>query len=219
MKRLDLTGKKFHFLTAIRYLGQKRWEFRCDCGTLTTQGTWKVLAKRNPVKSCGCMRGALIRASRETHSMSLHPAYGVWASMLARCLRPSHQAWPQYGGRGIGVCDRWRDSFAAFWADMGPAYDPGLTLDRLNNERGYYPGNCRWATRTAQARNTRASRTINTPRGRMLLVEASEISGIGVTTLAYRLGAKVPTARLFDPPNARNRFLTSSTAAPETASP
>jgi len=209
MKRLDLTGQRFHYLTAVRYMGDKRWEFRCDCGSLTVQRTRHVRHKTTPVKSCGCMRGRLISASRTTHGMTRHPAYGVWRSMVDRCTLPTHRAWPRYGGRGITLVPEWVDSFEAFWADMGATYQKGLTLDRADNNAGYTVTNCRWVSRRVQARNTRSNRMIDTPKGRMLMIEAAEISGIAFTTLAYRVTAGVPTARLFDPPSVRNRFTTS----------
>ena len=80
--------------------------------------------------------------------------YKKWSSMLQRCTNKRHPAWHYYGGRGIKVCDRWRDSFAAFLADMGKAPD-GLSLDRINNDGNYEPGNCRWATSKEQAANRR----------------------------------------------------------------
>ena len=73
--------------------------------------------------------------------------------MVARCTNPRHPAYPSYGGRGIGVCARWRDDFMAFFADLGPRPSPAHSLDRLDNTRGYEPDNCRWATRSQQQRN------------------------------------------------------------------
>ncbi len=141
--------------------------------------------------------------------MSKHPAYAVWRSMLDRCRLPQHQAYANYGGRGIKVCARWQASFENFWQDMGPTYRSGLTLERKNNARGYSPKNCMWATRTAQARNKRGNRMIDTPKGKMLLSEASELSGIGTTTLLYRVAHRWPANRLFDAPDFRNRLTTS----------
>lgn len=78
----------------------------------------------------------------------------IWKAMIQRCTNPNDRRWKDYGGRGITVCQRWRESFEAFYADMGPRPD-GLSIDRVNNDRGYSPQNCQWATREQQARNKR----------------------------------------------------------------
>lgn len=83
-----------------------------------------------------------------------HPVYDVWAEMIQRCTNPRHRRYADYGGRGIGVCLRWRGSFAAFLEDMGPRPE-GLTLERRDNSRGYEPSNCCWATRAEQSLNKR----------------------------------------------------------------
>lgn len=85
----------------------------------------------------------------------LTPEYTAWRHIKERCLNEAHPNWPNYGGRGITVCDRWRDSFEAFLEDMGPKPSPDLTIERLDNDKGYEPGNCAWASRKAQGNNTR----------------------------------------------------------------
>lgn len=87
--------------------------------------------------------------------MSNTPEHRVWRGMQERCYNARRQDWPDYGGRGITVCDRWRDSFETFLADMGPRPSPKHSVDRIDNAKGYEPGNCRWATATEQARNRR----------------------------------------------------------------
>ena len=126
--------------------------------------------------------------------------------MLARCQNPKHQAWANYGGRGITVCERWRRSFEAFWEDMGSGYRPGLDIDRRDNEAGYSPKNCRWVPRIVNSNNKRVNRMVDTPWGKMTVAQASRASGIGQTTLTYRLDHDWPASVLFVAPDVTNRF-------------
>lgn len=91
-----------------------------------------------------------------THGLSRTPTHNTWVNMIQRCTNPNHTFFAEYGGRGISVCARWRDSFAAFLADMGERPE-GTTLDRIDNNGHYEPQNCRWATPTTQVRNSRRS--------------------------------------------------------------
>lgn len=214
----DLTGRTFGYLTMLRpsevsagHGKRALWVARCECGEELVVPTDGFRSNRKPSPtSCGCMTKELRAASRRTHGMSGHKAFAVWRSMVDRCTLPSHHAWKNYGGRGISVCEPWLTSFAAFWADMGPSYSPGLTLDRERNNEGYSPQNCRWVDRKTQARNTRYNRMIDTPAGHMLVVEASELSGIGATTLLYRLQAGWSADQLFLPPSPSNRRVSTT---------
>ena len=123
-----------------------------------------------------------------TNGMSHLPLYRQWAAMIERCTRPGHVRYHRYGGRGITVCHDWF-SFAAFYIDMGPSWRAGLTLDRIDNERGYEPGNCEWRSRKAQALNTCRTHVIDTPWGRMPLGDAADRSGIHRTTIYSRIKA------------------------------
>jgi predicted DNA-binding transcriptional regulator AlpA len=121
--------------------------------------------------------------------------------MLNRCYKEWDTAFKNYGARGIRVCKRWH-TFENFWQDMGPTYCPGLTLERKNNNSGYSPENCEWATYTVQARNRRNSlRNINIP-------QLSAETGISRSTLYMRLKAGWPTDKLHVPPSYRNRCMT-----------
>jgi len=150
---VDLTGHKYNLLTVVRRIVSDKkwvtqWECLCDCGktTIATTGTLRSGAK----KSCGCEKGYL------SHRMSGTPEYKIWASMKSRCCNPKNSQYPSYGGRGISVCDDWKNSFESFISHIGRRPTEKHSLDRIDNDKGYEPGNVRWATKTTQARNTRS---------------------------------------------------------------
>lgn len=214
----DLTGQTFGMLSVMHPEGTNghhmMWRFRCQCGTQVVKPGVKVTeeVKRGGTPNCGCATGALVRAKNSTHGMSKHPAYAVYRSMIDRCKLPTHQAWRNYGGRGIKVCDRWQEGFENFWADMGPSYSRGLDLERVDNEQGYSPENCKWTPRRANCMNRRSSvRLVDIPA-------LSAATGIGRTTLYNRIKSGWPLELLAAPPNPSNRCTTLSTAAPATGS-
>lgn len=149
----DHTGKKFGRLTAIqrtRANGQVAYICLCDCGrTKTVRGT-----HLNPrgTMSCGCMK-----ATRTTHGKTDSREWNSWRYAKNRCFNPNSEDFKNYGGRGITMCSEWRGSFEAFFSHIGLCPD-GLTLDRIDNNKGYEPGNVRWATRKQQAINRRTTK-------------------------------------------------------------
>ena len=155
---IDLTGRRFGrlFVRGLAHRGDGRafWICKCDCGKR------KVIAANTlsggHTKSCGCLWMDSIKRANTKHGMCGTVEYTAWALMIGRCENSKLPAWQSYGGRGIKVCKRWRKSFPAFLADMGKRPSYRHTLDRINNDGDYRPGNCRWATRLAQGRNTRA---------------------------------------------------------------
>jgi len=169
-KPVDLRGRQFGRLTAIRLLGlcpksgAVIWMCRCSCHDKTEKPVRALVLLRGGAQSCGCLQreGAAERRFRHGHAGPSggreSAEYRTWASMWARCTNPNNVGYKDYGGRGIEVCARWKD-FAAFLSDMG--HKPrGPTLDREDPNGNYKPGNCRWASRSQQARNTRKARLL-----------------------------------------------------------
>lgn len=137
--------------------GNSRWVCKCVCGKETTVLGWAL--RKGRTKSCGClgseMREALIRKADEERRDYTKKS---WTAMVGRCTNPKYPSYPRYGGVGITVCDRWRfgeagkTGWECFFEDMGPK-PTGHSIDRVNNELGYFPDNCRWATRAQQFEN------------------------------------------------------------------
>ena len=158
-KRIDITGQKFGRLTVIEYShtdkhGQSYWKCKCDCGNIKViRGTF---FKRGVTQSCGCLRKEISTEVHTTHGMRGHPLYDTWVSMIQRCYNPKRKCYKNYGGRGIKICDGWKNDPHAFcnWAEEN-GWEKGLTLDRIDNDGNYEPENCRWIINKEQQSNKR----------------------------------------------------------------
>lgn len=182
----SIVGQKAWNLTCVRPLSGSFCEFLCDCGNLHRMNKKHF----GTIKSCGC--------HRKKHGMSQTGMYMAWNAMIERCCNPNCEAFKHYGGRGISVCERWRD-FRNFLADMGerPA---GMTIERENNDGNYEPGNCRWATMKEQGRNKRTTRILTHNGRTMPLMDWAEELGVSCATIHNRIQRWGLEAALSTPP-------------------
>jgi hypothetical protein len=201
----DITKQTFGRLTALdvshRDESHSYWRCVCACGNETVQTLNNL--RRGKVVSCGCFQAEAMSDRVTTHGKSNTTEYGIWAAMKRRCMNPNVIEWPNYGGRGIAVCERWL-KFENFFADMGPR-PAGLTLERRDTNGGYEPGNCYWANRITQANNTRANRAITVNGRKFGYAEACAHFGVPMTTVASRISRGWEPSRWFIPKGTRKQ--------------
>jgi hypothetical protein len=189
----DLSGQKFGRLTVIERHGTSSnpvmWKCECDCGT-EKPVAYKHL-KYGGTISCGCYRDEYNKRPR-SHGQSCKAGnhrtktYTTWEGIKQRCHNPNYHQYANYGGRGIKVCERWRNSFEAFFEDMGEK-PKGLTLERIDNDKGYSKENCRWATSKEQARNRRDNRFITYNGETKIMTDWARQYGLSRGVLWHRL--------------------------------
>lgn len=187
----DLTGQTFNDWTVLG-LDEERskprrpyWRCRCICGTAGSHRSDTL--KSGGSRGCGCRKAKETGDLFRKHGMSSSPVYKVWAAMRTRCRDERSAAWKYYGARGITVDPRW-DSFDAFYADMGEP-PPRHSLERRDNDQGYSPENCYWATHTEQMRNTRRNRYLTWQGETLTMAEWAERLGIPYARLYSRISA------------------------------
>lgn len=195
-KAADMSGQRFGRLvvlerSGVAHAGHALWLCRCDCGTEVR--SYGSHLRQGRVNSCGCLA--------VEHGMSGSRVYCIWRGMRGRCENPRDKRWSDYGGRGITVCERWR-SFSNFYADMGVPPDD-FSIERIDNDRGYEPANCRWASRKEQQRNRRGNVVIELNGVALTLVEWSERLNIPYGRLQARAYRGWPSERILLPVNLR----------------
>lgn len=157
---VDLTGHKQGRLTVLEYAGKNAsgrttWKCKCSCGNVVYITIHELRNSRKPQQSCGCLRNELSGDRVRKHGLSGNKRlFNIWCHVRTRCNNPHSKSYTRYGGRGIKVCEEWKNNFEVFyeWA-MQNGYKDNLTLDRINNDGDYEPNNCRWADFFVQANN------------------------------------------------------------------
>jgi hypothetical protein len=202
MRLIDLTNKRFGKWTALEYVrigARSKWRCKCDCGT--ERLIWSNDLTHERTSNCGC--------TRRTHGMTNSREFETWNSMRKRCLRKTNHNYKNYGGRGIAVCRRWLNSFANFYADMGPK-PVGAQLDRINNDGPYSPQNCRWVTPRQNANNRGNNRRLTYMGQTKTLAEWSLTLGNNANLVGIRLkqGWPIDDAVKLPPNKGRRRDKT-----------
>lgn len=188
-KRLNLTDQKFHRLTVVSFShinksGESYWHCLCECGTIRIIRGIDI--KRGHTKSCGCLFKEVMKVVKTTHGMRFTPTYSIWCGIIKRCENPKCESYPQYGGRGIKVCERWRNSFSNFLSDMGERPED-TSIERTDNNGNYKPSNCKWATMKEQGNNKRNNHKITIGSHTHTIAEWSRIVGITAKRIYGRI--------------------------------
>jgi len=196
-----MEGLKFNRLTIVNYSltdkwRQRNWNCICDCGNLIIASTANL--KSSNTKSCGCLqkeKAAISGAnSATTHGLSKTKdgkktrLFRIWMGIKTRCYNPNVKEYKNYGGRGITMCDEWKNDFKSFhdWA-IAKGYSELLTIDRIENNKDYYPENCKWSTDKDQTRNRRSSRFLELNGESKVMSEWAELYGLTDQCLFQRL--------------------------------
>ena len=186
---LDLTGARVGRLVAVRPVAVRAtyvvWSCDCDCGK-TANVPASCLTRARPTRSCGCLREEASVRRLTRHGMTESATHRSWEAMRTRCANENRDNFARYGGSGITVCERWQNSFEAFFADMG-SRPPRTSLDRIDPTRGYEPGNCRWATAREQANNKTDNVCVTVDGRTQTVAEWARELGIAPYTLYGRL--------------------------------
>lgn len=182
-KLIDMTGETFGKLTAVAYNSlNKKWICRCECGN--TKEVSRIHLLDGHVKSCGCYSSEVTAKRNYRHGLAGTRLYKIYYGILQRCCVESNPAYERYGDRGITICDEWKSDFLVFyhWA-MEHGYEEYLSIDRIDNDKGYCPENCRWVSQKVQCNNRSGNIKIETKT----LKQLCEENGVKYTTVYARV--------------------------------
>jgi len=199
---IDMTGKRFTSITGVRVAGKSssgdlKWLFECDCGNQFEANGYS--ARSGKVTTCPACAAERSRIASVKHGMSETDEFSVWTDIQTRCYNQNTKAFPDYGGRGIRVCDRWLSSFENFISDMGFRPSSDHSIERNDVNGSYEPSNCRWATLEEQARNKRNTRFIDINGTTKRLQEWAEQTGLSASAIHLRIKAGVVGSALLAP--------------------
>lgn len=187
MQFKDLSNLTFGYLTVIEKDNnptnkRTHWCCRCKCGNETIVAAHQLVSGKT--QSCGCKK---YESKNVKHGKRHTRIYNIWSNIKARCTNPNEKAYPYYGRKGITICDEWRNDFMSFYNwSMEHGYNDELTIDRINNQKGYQPDNCRWITFLEQQRNKTNNVLINYNEKNITLSELSKITGLSYSLLYNR---------------------------------
>lgn len=186
----DITGQTFGRLIVMGRAentkpGKVRWKCLCVCGGTTITGTHEL--RSGNTKSCGCFGKEQLDDARTTHDKSNTPEYNTWCHMKGRCHNPKNVGFKDYGGRGIIVCNEWRNDFMAFFDHVGSKPSENHSIERIDNNGNYEPGNVRWAMPKEQNNNQRSNHNITFQGAKKTRAQWAETLGINKGTLSSRI--------------------------------
>lgn len=197
MSRLkDITGQKFNRLLVVSRAensksGKASWNCKCDCGNMVV--VWGSNLRNGHTQSCGCLQRERTSEASTTHGKTHTKIHTVWKTMKQRCFCKNHHKFKDYGGRGITVCDEWKNDFQAFYdyvSELPHFGEEGYSIDRINNDGNYEPGNVKWSTLKEQARNRRTCRYVYYNGEFLTIAELSEKTGVPAKKLYSQIWKK-----------------------------
>lgn len=186
--KIEMIGRKFNRLTVLSEFkknGSYFYNCKCDCGN--DVHVLGMHLRDGHTKSCGCLQKETIINRSTVHGLNKTPEYYSWQGMLSRCYYQKHIEYANYGGRGISVCRRWKNSFQNFIDDMGFKPSGNHSLDRINTNEGYSPDNCRWATRAEQSLNRTDNHRLEFNGRNLTIKEWSNETGFKMSTICNRI--------------------------------